>query len=118
MDLLARETRRDLAYGLFGKSAIHPCQVPVIESEYRVSARDVDSAERILDADAPAVFRLHGAMCERATHRTWAELTLARAQLYGVRGEAPRRRTSAARSVPVGNLRVPDVDAPATGYGP
>ncbi len=83
--LLARETRRDLAHGLFGKTAIHPSQVPVIEAEYRVSARDLDCAERVLDEDAPAVFRLHGAMCERATHRVWAESVCARARLYGVR---------------------------------
>lgn len=86
--LLAREVRRDLGHGLFGKAAIHPAQVPVIEAQYRVVVRDLDDAERVLANDAPAVFRLHGTMCEPATHRGWAELVVARARLYGVRDEA------------------------------
>src|SRR5262245_25168395 len=81
--VLLREVRSDLAHGLFGKTAIHPRQVPLIESQYRVKASDLHMAERILDETAPAVFRLHGAMCEPATHRRWAMLTLARARLYG-----------------------------------
>jgi citrate lyase beta subunit len=89
-DVLAREVRQDLAHGLFGKTAIHPEQVPVIERQYWVSAQDLDAAEKILAAGAPPVFRLHGAMCEPATHQTWARLILARARLYGVMG-AKRR---------------------------
>jgi citrate lyase beta subunit len=90
--LLARETRRDLACGLFGKSAVHPEQVPVIEAEYRVHAPELDAARRILETDAPPVFRLHGAMCEPTTHRTWAELICTRAELYGVRPEPHPKR--------------------------
>ena len=43
-DVLARETRADLTQGLFGKSAIHPDQVPVIEAQYKVSQRDLCAA--------------------------------------------------------------------------
>src|SRR5581483_290746 len=43
---LRREVRRDLSQGLFGKTAIHPRQVAAIESQYRVSARDLHTAER------------------------------------------------------------------------
>ena len=82
--VLAREVCRDLAQGLFGKTAIHPRQVPVIERQYRVEAGELQMAERILEDAAPAVFRLHGAMCEPATHRRWAELVRERARLYGV----------------------------------
>lgn len=90
--LLARETRRDLEYGLFGKSAIHPEQVPVIEAQYRVPRQDLEVAEKILEPDAPPVFRLHGAMCEPATHRGWAESIVERARLYGVRSDASSQR--------------------------
>jgi citrate lyase beta subunit len=83
--LLAREARRDVAVGLFGKSAIHPEQIEVIEAAYQVSARDLHAANRILELDAPPVFRLAGAMCEPATHRAWAKLICRRAELYGVR---------------------------------
>lgn len=81
---LAREVRRDLAHGLFGKSAIHPEQVAVIEAEYRVTADELHAAERILAEGAPPVFRLYEAMCEPATHRRWAESILERARFYGV----------------------------------
>lgn len=87
---LAREVRRDLAGGLFGKTAIHPAQVPVIEAEYKVSARELREAERVLDPAAPAVFRHDGAMCEPATHRRWAEAIAERARLYGVRSREGR----------------------------
>jgi citrate lyase beta subunit len=91
-DLLARETRKDLAHGLFGKSAIHPEQVPIIEAQYRVRAADLHAAERVLADEAPPVFRLQGAMCEPATHRRWAEAIHERAQLYGVRDAVVRPR--------------------------
>jgi citrate lyase beta subunit len=91
-DVLAREVRQDLAHGLFGKSAIHPEQVPLIEAQYRVSVGDLQAAERILAAAAPPVFRLHDAMCEPATHHVWAQLIVDRAKLYGVRGAARRAR--------------------------
>jgi citrate lyase beta subunit len=91
-DLLARETRKDLARGLFGKSAIHPEQVAVIEAQYRVTARESQAAERILADGAAPVFRFHETMCEPATHRAWARLIHERARLYGVRDVKPRAR--------------------------
>jgi len=90
--LLEREVRADLAHGLFGKTAIHPRQVPIIEANYRVSARDLHMAEEILAHAALPVFRLHEAMCEPATHRPWAEMICARARLYGVVGSSRFRR--------------------------
>jgi citrate lyase beta subunit len=89
-DVLGREVRADLAHGLFGKTAIHPEQVAVIEAHYRVSPRDLATAERILEPGAPAVFRFHDAMCEPATHRAWATLVCERARLYGVTGTSRR----------------------------
>ncbi|MCI0377939.1 MAG: HpcH/HpaI aldolase/citrate lyase family protein [Gemmataceae bacterium] len=84
--LLQREVRADLAHGLFGKTAIHPKQVPLIEEQYKVSARDLQMAEQILTRSAPPVFRVGDAMCEPATHRAWARLIDQRARLYGVAG--------------------------------
>jgi citrate lyase beta subunit len=94
-DVLAREVRQDLEMGLFGKTAIHPRQVPLIEAGYRVGPADLETAERVLAWDAPPVFRLHDAMCELATHRTWAVLTRERARLYGI---APARRRAESRN--------------------
>ncbi|MBY0525723.1 MAG: HpcH/HpaI aldolase/citrate lyase family protein [Gemmataceae bacterium] len=87
-NLLAREVENDLTFGLFGKAAIHPEQVAVIESHYRVRLEDLQAAEQIQDERAAPVFRLHDAMCEPATHGNWAALIHERARLYGVRGTA------------------------------
>lgn len=84
-DVLGHEVRGDLAQGLFGKTAIHPRQVPLIESQYRVRASDLQMAEQILRNSAPPVFRLHNAMCEPATHRPWAAVVRERARIYGVK---------------------------------
>lgn len=86
---LRRETRADLAHGLFGKAAIHPAQVPLIEAQYRVTAAELQMAERILEQSAPPVFRCQGALCEPATDRFWADLICRRAGIYGVRAERP-----------------------------
>lgn len=82
---LVREVQRDLDHGLFSKSAIHPQQVRWIESQYAVSPADVETAQAVLCEHAPAVFCLHDAMCEPATHSDWARLTLRRARLFGER---------------------------------
>jgi citrate lyase beta subunit len=63
----------------------------VIERQYRVSARDAHMAEQILSQTSRPVFRLHGAMCEPATHQQWAKMTHERARLYGVTGSLTAR---------------------------
>lgn len=83
---LKREVEEDLAHGLVGKTAIHPDQVPLIHDCYRVHAADLEMADLILREDAPAVFRMHDAMCEPATHRNWAKRLQLAASCYGMRG--------------------------------
>lgn len=96
--VLREEVRRDLEFGLLGKSAIHPRQVPVIEAEYRVPPADIAMAERILAADAPGVFQFNGVMCEPATHAVWARTILERARIFG---RVPRL-AAVAGSLPLG----------------
>ena len=83
-ELLREELERDLEHGLSAKTAIHPDQISIIHDAYRVSIADLEDARSILAEDAPAVFKLHGAMCEPQTHRLWAERILARAEHYGL----------------------------------
>lgn len=85
-DVLKAEVEQDLAHALFGKSAVHPDQVPIIEAGYAVSTADVRLAERLLDPESPAVFRADDRMCEPSTQATWARTILARSQVYGERG--------------------------------
>lgn len=82
-DVLAAEVERDLEHGLYGKTAVHPEQVTVIEALYAVSEADAEMAQRILEPGCPAVFSMHGTMCEPATHERWARTTLARADFFG-----------------------------------
>lgn len=72
-DLLRQELDRDLAFGFVGKTAIHPSQVDIINSYFSINPMDRSIAEALLSHDSPAVFKMHGAMCEVSTHRSWAE---------------------------------------------
>ncbi len=84
-ELLREEIKCDMAHGLFGKTAIHPDQVSLIESFYQVCSTEVEMAESLLDIQAPSVFKMHDAMCEVATHAAWAKTIKTRAQIYGTK---------------------------------
>ena len=101
---LTKEVKLDLQHGLFGKTAIHPEQIPVIEACYKVSPQEWESAQAILEADAPAVFLRNGRLCEPSTHRRWAEQIVQRAAHYGLEvtplnAEEPRRDFVSANAV-------------------
>ena len=82
-DLLDQEVAEDMAYGMVGKTAIHPSQIAPIEQHYRVKARDLEAARAILDVDSPAVFKMHNSMCEVATHRAWAQRMVEQSNVFG-----------------------------------
>ncbi len=96
-DTLRAEAERDLEWGFFGKTAVHPSQIRVIEAAYTVRHADYEMARAVLDPAAAAVFRMHDAMCEVATHSRWAAGILARAAIYGVREERQITLLSALR---------------------
>lgn len=87
--LLEEELALDIAHGLVGKTAIHPCQIDTIHKALRVSVEDLNTARLILGEGAAAVFKHDGAMCEPATHWRWALNIVARAEWHGVRQEIP-----------------------------
>jgi citrate lyase beta subunit len=82
-ELLAQEVAEDLAHGMVGKTAIHPDQIDQIERHFMVMPSDLASAEAILAADSPAVFKLDNSMCEVTTHRAWAQRMIAQATHFG-----------------------------------
>ena len=82
-ELLDQEVAEDIAYGMVGKTAIHPSQIAPIEQHYRVKPRDLEAARAILDVDAPAVFKMHDSMCEVATHRAWAQRMVDQSNVFG-----------------------------------
>jgi citrate lyase beta subunit len=83
-ELLDREVSEDLAYGMVGKTAIHPSQIAPIEQHFKVRPQDLAAARAILDDASPAVFKMHEAMCEVTTHRAWAERVVAQSRVFGV----------------------------------
>lgn len=87
--LLREEFRQDLEHGLFTKTAIHPAQVPVIQSGLAVPSAELAEAQAILADHAPAVFARTGRLCEPATHRRWAETIVRRAGLFGIADPLP-----------------------------
>lgn len=84
IDILKKEIALDKVNGLLAKTAIHPSQLDLIHSEYKVTSIEYYEAKLILDADAKSVFKLHGSMLEPATHRNWAKSIWDRAEFYGV----------------------------------
>lgn len=75
---LNRETRDDVARGLFAKTALNPAQAAVITAAYRPEPDEVEEARCIVHPDSPAVFSLHGTMHERTCHLAWARHILER----------------------------------------
>lgn len=82
---LADELQKDVGRGLFGKTALHPDQIALIHRAYQVDAHEWETALALTDPERPAVFRLHGRMCEKAVHTPWAGEILRRTELYGCR---------------------------------
>jgi citrate lyase beta subunit len=82
---LQKEIKLDLAHGLTGKTAIHPTQTAQIEAEYAVDREDYEMALSLTQQSAPAVFKMHNAMCEVATHQYWAKDIIHRKACYGVK---------------------------------
>ncbi|MEP3665795.1 MAG: HpcH/HpaI aldolase/citrate lyase family protein [Roseibium sp.] len=86
LDTLKREVAQDIEMGFISKTAIHPCQVGIIEDAMKADPADVEAAKAILDRDAKAVFQVGGVMCEPSTHHLWAKRILARNEIFGLAG--------------------------------
>nr|WP_250808267.1 HpcH/HpaI aldolase/citrate lyase family protein [Neorhizobium tomejilense] len=97
---LLKEVKKDVDFGFVGKTIIHPDQIDVVQNAFKVLADDLESAKKILDVDAPAVFKFGGSMCEPATHRTWAQRIMSRAGIYGVLPSAVEALSDRVGTVP------------------
>lgn len=86
---LRRELELDRANGFFGKTAIHPTQLPLIYDSLKVSALDAADARQILDwsdeSRAVAGNTTGSRMNEVKCHGRWAERIALRAERYGIR---------------------------------
>lgn len=88
-DGLLRELKLDRLNGFIGKTVIHPSQIPVINKGLRVSKKDWEDAQSILNwspgQPEMVVKNCSGdRMNEIKVHIRWAQKTTLLAQLYGV----------------------------------
>lgn len=83
-EILRKEVQLDLNNGIFGKTAIHPWQVKVINDVYRVPLIDYEIAINVLNKNKPAVFNIGNTMQERIPHYNWAKRIVALKDLYGL----------------------------------
>lgn len=84
---LVKEVKADLVNGLFGKTAIHPTQLPVIQSQYSVVKSDYDDAISIISNTSgfEAVTKgTQNKMNEIKTQLKWARKIVTIANVYGV----------------------------------
>lgn len=88
---LEAELRLDKLNGFIGKTAIHPCQVPVIAESLKVEKLDLEDALTILGrGEGCAVSKSHSGvrMDEAKTHTRWAQRTVDLAKVFGVKDRA------------------------------
>lgn len=88
-DGLAQEIQDDKLCGFTGKTVIHPNQIEVVNSLYKVSKTDFNDAKSILNWNKNANSFVSGSQnCERMneykTHLNWAKQTLLLAEAYGI----------------------------------
>ncbi len=86
-DLLRKEVRMNRLLGLYGQTVIHTRHLRIIRDMYKVTLKDMQSAEDIhanhRAKDGKAVTGLHGRMDEPTTHRLWAQRIMLRYRLFG-----------------------------------
>ena len=81
---LQEEIDRDISHGLYGKSAIHPAQIPIIIKSYRVSHHDLEMSRLLLQKQAASLNVYEETMLELATQTNWARIIEERYQQYGL----------------------------------
>lgn len=86
---LRTECEKDIINGLFGKTAIHPSQLPVIDDVMAVTYSDYMDALSILNWNDSSLAVSKSAegnrMNEQKVHTRWAEKVLLRSAIYGIR---------------------------------
>lgn len=78
-----RDVKRDLKEGLFSKTIIHPSQIELANTLYKVDEESFDEALQIY-MSTHAVFAQNAKMAETATMKPHSEEIIKRAQIYGL----------------------------------
>ena len=87
---LKNEIIGDILCGFIGKTVIHPNQIEVVHNAYKVSLKDLQDANSILNWSTNSASLVAGSqakerMNEYKTHYIWAEKVKILAEVYGVK---------------------------------
>ncbi len=85
LEFFRQEVQRDIKEGFFGKTMIHPNQAKICNEVYKVTQKEFDEANQILDKTNEAIFRFEDKMCEPSAHFVWAKTILKRSKVYGIK---------------------------------
>lgn len=93
---LITELTEDRLCGFIGKTVIHPKQIDIVNSAYRVIQKDLDDAKLILSWESDSEALVAGSssrerMNEYKTHFNWAQKILMLAQVYGIEKDSVRQ---------------------------
>lgn len=78
-----KDVRRDLKEGLFSKTIIHPSQIDALHDVYKVSQREVDAANKIIENEKN-IININDSMGEGKTMSPYYKLIQQRAKIYGI----------------------------------
>lgn len=89
---LKNEIVGDILCGFIGKTVIHPNQIEVVHNAYKVSLKDLQDANSILNWSTNTASLVAGSqakerMNEYKTHCVWAEKVRILAEIFGVNNE-------------------------------
>lgn len=86
MTTLSNEIEMDILNGMYAKTTIHPKQVYHINENYKVTQKDVNSANTILNPNITAVSKSidNDRMEEKLPHFNWAKVIKLREEIYGI----------------------------------
>ena len=89
---LKNEIVGDILCGFIGKTVIHPNQIEVVYNAYKVSLKDLQDANSILNWSTNSASLVAGSqakerMNEYKTHCVWARKIQILAEVYGVRND-------------------------------
>lgn len=87
---LKKEIKGDMLCGFIGKTVIHPNQIEVVHNAYKVSRKDLEDANAILNwspnsSSLVAAGQNKERMNEYKTHNVWAERIKMLAEVFGVK---------------------------------
>jgi len=86
LNIFMEEVENEINIGIFNKTVIHPTQAKTLNTFYKVSKKEYDIAQNILEEfqKGKAVIKYNNRMYEYKVHSKWAKNILNRYNNYGI----------------------------------